>query len=424
MFDAETFRIALDGVAPGGRVVVAMSGGVDSSVCAALCQAAGYETVGVTLQLYDHGQALARAGACCAGADIRDARTVAERLGIAHFVLDYESRFRESVIDDFVDTYLAGATPIPCVRCNQTVKFTDLLATARDLGAEALVTGHYVRRVAGPGGAELHAAADPARDQSYFLFATTQAQLDYLRFPLGGLADKDETRALARRFGLQVSEKPDSQDICFVPQGRYVDVIERLRPGAGEPGEIVHRDGRVLGRHEGLIHYTVGQRRGLGLSGGEPLYVLRLEPESRRLIVGPRAALGRRHLLVREVNWLGGAPGDAAPGDAAAGDAAAGAALEARVRIRSARPPAPALLHRRADDTVHVELAAPEAGVAPGQACVFYAGERVLGGGWIARPADDDPLAAIIAAEEAGADTTDATDRAGPADPPARAAVS
>ena len=388
MFDAENFRISLDGVSPGGRVVVAMSGGVDSSVCAALCQAAGYETIGVTLQLYDHGEAIRLAGACCAGADIRDARRVAERLGIGHYVLDYESRFRDSVIDDFVDTYLAGATPIPCVRCNQTVKFRDLLGTARDLGAEAMVTGHYVQRFAGADGAELHRAVDPSRDQSYFLFATTREQLDYLRFPLGVLADKQATRALAHRFGLAVAEKPDSQDICFVPQGRYVDVIERLRPGAGEPGEIVHCDGRVLGRHEGLIHYTVGQRRGLGLAGGQPLYVLRLEPESRRLIVGPRSALGETRVRVQEVNWL-------------AADIRPDEPVAARVRIRSTRPPAPAQLWPRADGTVEAVLDEPEEGVAPGQACVFYDGARVLGGGWIARPVADEarpdvaPVAAV-----------------------------
>ncbi|GMG84470.1 tRNA 2-thiouridine(34) synthase MnmA [Paralimibaculum aggregatum] len=358
------------------RVVVAMSGGVDSSVVAAELAAEGYDVVGITLQLYDHGAALAKKGACCAGRDIHDARRVAETMGFPHYVLDYESRFRESVIEDFAESYLAGATPIPCVRCNQRVKFRDLLETARELEADCLATGHYVRRQDGPQGPELHRAADPARDQSYFLFATTPEQLGYLRFPLGGLASKAETRALAQKHGLPVADKPDSQDICFVPEGGYAAVIEKLRPGAAEPGEIVDREGRALGRHEGVIHYTIGQRRGLGLGGGEPLYVLRLDPERRHVVVGPRSALATRRVPVAEVNWLG---------DGAFDDAPAGG-HEALVRIRSTRPPAPARIHP-AGDRAEVELLSPEEGVAPGQACVFYApeGTRVLGGGWITR---------------------------------------
>ena len=296
----------------GARVVVAMSGGVDSSVTAALVKEAGYEAVGITLQLYDHGAAVGRKGACCAGQDIHDARRVADRLGIPHYVLDYESRFRAAVMDDFADSYLKGETPIPCVRCNQRVKFRDLLETARELGAAALATGHYVRRVDGAGGPELHRAADPARDQSYFLFATTRAQLDFLRFPLGGLP-KAETRALAQRLDLPVAAKPDSQDICFVPNGSYARVVERLRPGALEPGEIVHVDGRVLGRHEGIIHFTVGQRRGIGIAdaqgGGEPLYVVRLDAARKRVVVGPKPALAIAGMSLREVNWLGAPAG-------------------------------------------------------------------------------------------------------------------
>ena len=358
------------------RVVVAMSGGVDSSAVAAMLAAEGYDVVGITLQLYHHGAAVGRAKSCCAGRDIHDARRVAEQIGIPHYVLDYEARFREAVIDDFADSYLAGATPIPCVRCNERVKFRDLLDTARDLDADCLATGHYVRRMDGPGGAELHRAADPARDQSYFLFATTREQLAMLRFPLGGLASKEETRALAAAHGLAVAEKPDSQDICFVPDGDYAGVIAKLRPGAAEPGEIVHLDGRVLGEHRGILHYTVGQRRGLGIGGGEPLYVVRLDAAARRVVVGPRQALAVRRVPVREINWIGdGAFGDA-PGDG----------HPAEVKIRSARAPAEARVIPTADGA-EVELAAAEEGVAPGQACVFYApgGTRVLGGGWIAR---------------------------------------
>ena len=361
----------LDGVPEGARVVVAMSGGVDSSLCAALCVRAGYEVIGMTLQLYDHGEAIRRSGACCAGSDIHDARRVAEGLGIPHYVLDYESLFRETVMDEFADSYLAGATPVPCIRCNERVKFRDMLATAKDLGAAALVTGHYVRRAHGQGGAQLHAAADPGRDQSYFLFTTTQEQLDFLRFPLGCAPDKAVVRDAAQLLGLQVAQKPDSQDICFVPDGRYTDVIERLRPDAAEPGDIVDTRGKVLGRHRGIIHYTVGQRRGLGISQEEPLYVLRLEAENRQVIVGPQADLGCDRFAVREVNWLG----REVPG---------AAGLPVSARIRSTRPPAPARLFSDGEN-YRVELDAPEEGVAPGQACVFYDGDRVLGGGWIER---------------------------------------
>jgi tRNA-specific 2-thiouridylase len=362
------------------RIVVAMSGGVDSSVAAALLREAGYDVVGITLQLYDHGMTVGRSGACCAGQDIYDARRVAERLDIPHYVLDYESRFGQAVIDDFADSYLRGETPIPCVRCNQRVKFRDLLDQARDLGADALATGHYVRRVMGAGGAELHRGADPSRDQSYFLFATTAGQLDFLRFPLGDLP-KTETRAIAARLDLPVAAKPDSQDICFVPDGNYARVVSALRPGATEPGDIVHVDGRVLGRHEGIIHFTVGQRRGLGIGGrrgpgGEeldPLYVVGVDAPTRRVLVGPRAALARSLVQVREVNWLGGAgPVEALP---------------VTVKLRSAQPGAPALLTLGPGGTATLALGEPQYGVAPGQAAVFYQGDRLLGGGWIARTA-------------------------------------
>jgi tRNA-specific 2-thiouridylase len=352
------------------RIVVAMSGGVDSSAVAALLVAEGFEVVGITLQLYDHGAASARKGACCAGQDIHDAARVAETLGIAHYVLDYESRFRRQVIDDFADAYARGETPIPCIRCNQTVKFRDLLQTARDLGADALATGHYVRRLAGAHGPELHRAADESRDQSYFLFATTREQLDYLRFPLGSLG-KDATRDIARRFALPVAAKPDSQDICFVPGGSYAEIVAKLRPGAVEPGDIVDERGRVLGAHAGIIHFTVGQRKGLGISAAEPLYVLRLEPEMRRVVVGPHAALGQRRVAVTGINWL-------APAPPAAG-------LAVTVKLRSAQPPLGARLVLDGAGTGEAMLDEPAFGVAAGQACVIYDGTRVLGGGWIRR---------------------------------------
>ncbi|MBK3402857.1 tRNA 2-thiouridine(34) synthase MnmA [Methylorubrum populi] len=360
------------------RVVVAMSGGVDSSVVAGLLKREGYDVVGVTLQLYDHGAATHRKGACCAGRDIHDARAVAETLGIPHYVLDYEDRFRESVIDRFAESYLSGETPIPCVECNRSVKFRDLLGLARDLGAEALATGHYVASRARPGGGRaLYRALDPARDQSYFLYATTPEQLAYLRFPLGE-RPKDETRALARELGLAVADKADSQDICFVPQGGYADIIAKLRPEAARPGEIVDLDGRRLGEHEGIIHYTVGQRRGLRLSVGEPLYVVRLEPETARVVVGPRAALATRRIRLADLNWLG----DGAPEDVADRPVA--------VRVRSTREPRPARLSwNAAEACAEVELVVPEDGVSPGQACVIYADDgpraQVLGGGTIRR---------------------------------------
>jgi tRNA-uridine 2-sulfurtransferase len=369
------------------RVVVAMSGGVDSSVVAGLMKREGYDVVGITLQLYDHGEAVGRKGACCAGQDIQDARRVADRLKIPHYVLDYEARFAKAVMGEFADSYLQGETPVPCVTCNQKIKFRDLLETAAGLGASALATGHYVRSKPGAGGFELYRAADKERDQSYFLFATTRAQLDFLRFPLGAL-DKDATRKLARDFGLAVAEKSDSQDICFVPTGRYTQVIERLRPGAAEAGDIVHVDGRVLGRHSGIINYTIGQRKGLGVAAQEPLYVLKLDATAREVVVGPREALRTRSIRLRDVNWLGD---EALAVFAASGD-------EILARIRSSGPLQPATLSLD-EDGIAVDLAYGEDGVSPGQACVFYraddGGERLLGGGWIksaraeARPAKD-----------------------------------
>jgi tRNA-specific 2-thiouridylase len=356
------------------RVVVAMSGGVDSSVVAAGLAEEGYEVVGITLQLYDHGAALAKKGACCAGSDIHDARRVAETMGFPHYVLDYESTFRQAVIDEFADSYLAGSTPVPCIRCNQSVKFRDLLATAQELEADCLATGHYIQRQIGRFGPELHRAADPARDQSYFLFATTPGQLAYLRFPLGHLRSKAETRALAARYGLPVADKPDSQDICFVPNGDYAAVIEKLRPGAARPGEIIDTAGRVLGTHQGLIHYTIGQRRGLGIGGlADPLYVLRLDVDRSQVVVGPKEMLATRRVPLREVNWLG---------DGALTDMAE---RTVEVRVRSTRPPLPAVLRPLSAAEAEVELTVAEEGVSPGQACVFYdpEGSRVLGGGWI-----------------------------------------
>ncbi len=368
--------LGLDKAPADTRVVVAMSGGVDSSVTAALLKEQGYDVVGVTLQLYDHGVAVGKAGACCAGQDIQDARQVAERLGIPHYVLDYESRFRAEVMESFADAYARGETPVPCIACNRTVKFRDLLRTARELGAEALATGHYVRRVVGEAGPELHRGADPARDQSYFLFGTTREQLDFLRFPLGDLP-KSETRALAGRFDLVVADKPDSQDICFVPQGNYASVVQKLRPEAVEPGDIVDMAGNVVGRHEGIVRYTVGQRRGLALGGrdgtdNDPLYVVRLEPKTRRVVVGPRSALGRDEITLYDVNWL---------------DSPHEGRLPVQVRVRSSQSLRPAEIELTEEGAV-VRFAEPEIGVSPGQACVVYdaaTGSRVLGGGFIRR---------------------------------------
>lgn len=364
----------LDGVPDGGLVAVAMSGGVDSSVTAALMVEAGYQVVGITLQLYDHGQMVNKKGACCAGQDIYDARIVADRLGFPHYVLDYESIFKQSVMDDFADSYLRGETPIPCVRCNQQVKFKDLLTTAKDLGAHTLITGHYVQRLMGSKGAELHRAVDPIRDQSYFLFATTQEQLDYLRFPLGGF-EKSETRSHAHRFGLEIADKPDSQDICFVPSGGYASVVEKLRPGALDPGEIIHLDGRVLGRHSGIINYTIGQRKGLGVSAPEPLFVVRLDPATHSVIVGPREALAKHRIWVKDVNWL-------------ENSSQFTQGLSSVVKIRSTHQGLPATIYQRGPDLAEVVLMEPEYGIANGQACVFFEGSRVLGGGWIC----NDPL--------------------------------
>jgi len=351
----------LSGPLSARRIVVAMSGGVDSSVVAALAARTGAETIGITLQLYDHGEAVGRAGSCCAGRDIRDARAVCDRLGIAHYVFDHESSFRETVIDDFADEYLAGRTPIPCVKCNMGPKFTDLFRMARELGADCLATGHYVRRMLGPDGAELHRAIDPARDQSYFLFATTQDQLDFLRFPLGGM-EKSAVRALAGELGLGVAGKPDSQDICFVPDGNYAALVKKLRPQAARGGDIVDQAGRKLGEHPGIIHFTVGQRRGLDIGGSpEPLYVLRVEADTARVVVGPKQALAVASARISGINWLGGDHDG-----------------PVTAKVRSLAKPVPARL-----DGDRLVFDSPEYGVAPGQAAVLYAGDRVLGGGWI-----------------------------------------
>ena len=365
---------ALARLKPGARIVVGMSGGVDSSVTAGLLARAGYEVIGITLQLYDHGAAIERKGACCAGRDILDARRVAEHIGIAHYVLDFEERFRKAVIDDFADTYLMGETPIPCIRCNQTVKFSDLLERALDLGADALATGHYARRIDGPGGAQLLRGIDPARDQSYFLFATTARQLEHLIFPLGGMP-KDQTRHLAAEMGLPVAAKPDSQDICFVPDGDYGRLVAKLRPSALTPGAIVDLAGQTVGRHDGIINFTVGQRRGLQIGGqAEPLFVIRLDAERAEVVVGPRAALARQVVRLGATNWL---------------DATLVPGIERKieVKLRSAQPPMPALLTIPEAGLAELVLAAPIFGVAPGQAGVVYDGDRVLGGGWILRDA-------------------------------------
>lgn len=355
------------------RVVVAMSGGVDSSVAAALVKSAGYDTIGITLQLYDHGEAVKRKGACCAGQDIHDARNVAASLDIPHYVLDYESLFRESVIDNFADTYLSGHTPIPCVRCNETVKFKDLLTTAKDLGAEALVTGHYIETSFNDGQWQMRRPVDEKRDQSYFLFSTTPEQLSFLRFPLAHLT-KNEIREFAAKLALPVADKPDSQDICFVPNGDYATVIERLRPDCSLPGEIVDMDGNILGQHQGVLHYTVGQRRGLGVAIGEPLYVVRIDADKRQVIVGPKDALARRTIMLDEVNWLGGEM--------------LSDPIDVKVKIRSTGSPVRANLTLLQGQRAEVSLDIPEEGVSPGQACVFYGADegpaaRVLGGGWI-----------------------------------------
>lgn len=360
------------------RVVVAMSGGVDSSAVAAQLKSEGYDVIGVTLQLYDHGAALAKKGACCAGVDIHDARRVANDMGFPHYVLDYENIFRDAVIEEFADSYLSGATPVPCIRCNERVKFKDLLETAKDLDADCMATGHYIQRKMGINGAELHSAADANRDQSYFLFSTTQEQLEYLRFPLGHLPSKNATRALAAKHGLVVADKPDSQDICFVPDGNYAGVIEKLRPGVVEPGDIVDTSGTILGKHNGVIHYTIGQRRGLGIGGlSDPLYVVELDVNKKHVIVGTKDLLKTRIVPVAEVNWLGDEPMTSRQ------------EWHLSVKVRSTRPPREAILRPINDKRAEIELLNPEEGVSPGQACVFYDthGSRIYGGGWITKRA-------------------------------------
>ncbi|GBE44451.1 tRNA-specific 2-thiouridylase MnmA [bacterium BMS3Bbin10] len=382
--------LSLPGRPQDTRVVVAMSGGVDSSVVAALLKEEGYDVIGITLQLYDHGEAVQAKGACCAGQDIHDARQVAGALNIPHYVLDYQERFAAAVMDEFAESYLTGETPVPCISCNQNIKFKDLLETAKDLGAAALATGHYISSKRGPGGWELHRAADGERDQSYFLFATTREQLDLLRFPLGDLK-KSETRELARRHGLNVADKSDSQDICFVPTGRYTQVIDRLRPGAARPGDIVALNGKVLGRHDGIINYTIGQRRGLGIAAAEPLYVVKLNAQSRQVVVGPRESLRARRIWLRQLNWLGDRPFSEIPKKG----------LELMAKIRSTGAPQAATLQNR-EGAAFVQLHDGEEGVSPGQACVLYDGSRVLGGGWIARAEPDSRPMPDDAARRAG----------------------
>ncbi len=350
-------------------IVVAMSGGVDSSTVAAMLHEAGYKVIGITLQLYDHGVTLEKKGACCAGQDIYDAQMVAAKLGIPHYVLDYESRFKNQVIDDFADSYLRGETPLPCVRCNQSVKFVDLLKMAKDLGADGLATGHYIQRIDGPNGPELHMGIDPKKDQSYFLFATSKEQLSFLHFPLGGMS-KDKTRTMAERFGLIVADKPDSQDICFVPDKNYAKLVTKLRPEAVQGGKIMHIDGYEIGTHKGIINYTIGQRRRIGIAFNEPLYVVRIDPEANIVYVGPDSALNSSEFLIKELNWLGSGE---APEDG----------LEVKVKIRSTRDSVWATLLKRDDGKVTVRLRAEEKAVARGQACVIYDNTRVLGGGWI-----------------------------------------
>lgn len=351
-------------------IVVAMSGGVDSSTVSALLKQEGHKVVGITLQLYDHGQAISKKNACCAGQDIYDAKMVANKLDIPHYVLDYETKFKESVIDDFADSYMRGETPLPCVRCNQSVKFQDLLKLSKELGADMLATGHYVRKIDGTSGLELHKAIDHKKDQSYFLFATTRLQLQNLLFPLGGFT-KEETRNLATKFGLLIADKPDSQDICFVPDGDYKKIITKLHPNASMPGKILHVDGFEIGHHQGIINYTIGQRKGLGIAFHEPLYVTKIDPGSNVIFVGPESMLESTEFIIKDINWLGP-------------DLKEGRELDVTVKIRSAKPGSLAKI-MKLDDNIKVRLLAPEKSVTPGQACVIYDGERVLGGGWITR---------------------------------------